>query len=425
MNRRPLYIAAAVVLTSLTLWFFLRDTSKTGQIELVKEVVKADFEVHVTTSGELQAKNSVKIMGPATLRNAGIWQVQIEHLIPEGTVVEAGQEVATLNRSELTGKIQEAELNFQKAQSQFTQTQLDSTLTLSQARDELVNQKFQLEEKKIAMEQSQFEAPSIQRQAELEYEKTRRAHEQAMKNYATKVKQAEAKVAESQTELTKQQNRLNEFRKILNDFVVMAPGKGMVIYTKNWDGTKIAAGSQINVWNPVVAELPDLSRMISKTYVNEIDIKKIASGQKVRIGLDADPAKKFTGTVTAVANIGEQRPNADAKVFEVLIEIDQADSLARPSMTTSNMILVSTVKDALSVPLEAVHPATKEGKNISYVFKKSGSGLIRQQVELGEMNDIAVVVLQGLEEKERVLLTFPPDTSGLKWNLVEAKLARQ
>ena len=58
----------------------------------------------------------------------------------------------------------------------------------------------------------------------------------------------------------------------------------------------------------MVATLPNLSKMISKTYINEIDISKVKIGQRVEIGVDAFPEKKFTGEVTEVANIGE--PNA-------------------------------------------------------------------------------------------------------------------
>jgi multidrug resistance efflux pump len=76
-------------------------------------------------------------------------------------------------------------------------------------------------------------------------------------------------------------------------------------------------GSQVSSWEPAVATLPDLTKMESVTYVNEIDVRKIAAGQRSSLTLDSDPGKKLTGTVTSVANVGEQAPNTDAKVFEV------------------------------------------------------------------------------------------------------------
>ena len=49
--------------------------------------------------------------------------------------------------------------------------------------------------------------------------------------------------------------------------------------------------------------------MESDTYINEVDVRKIAVGQKVQITLDADPTKKLDGTVTA----GRERRRAAAE----------------------------------------------------------------------------------------------------------------
>ncbi len=84
----------------------------------------------------------------------------------------------------------------------------------------------------------------------------------------------------------------------------------MVIYYKEWSGEKRQVGSSVSPWDRTVATLPDLSTMVSKTYVNEIDISKVSRGQQVRVGVDAFPEKKYTGVVTSVANIGEQLRNA-------------------------------------------------------------------------------------------------------------------
>ena len=69
---------------------------------------------------------------------------------------------------------------------------------------------------------------------------------------------------------------------------------------------------------------------MSKTYVNEVDVRKVFAGQKVEIGLDAYPEKSFRGVVIRVANVGEQRPNSDAKVFEVAVEINGTDPHCDP-----------------------------------------------------------------------------------------------
>jgi hypothetical protein len=172
---------------------------------------------------------------------------------------------------------------------------------------------------------------------------------------------------------------------------------------KEWNGKKKTVGSQVSPWEPTIATLPDMNHMESVTFVNEIDVRKVAKGQQVTITLDADPTKKLKGTVVAVANVGEQRPNADAKVFEVKVTVEQSDSTLRPGMTTGNGVLTFTQKDALYVPLEAV----MSDSGLSYVYKRSGSRTVKQQVLTGALNDNEVIIVRGLAENDRVLLSPP------------------
>jgi hypothetical protein len=213
-----------------------------------------------------------------------------------------------------------------------------------------------------------------------------------------------------QTDVTRQQNRLKAINAVMDDFTIRAPSPGMVIYVREWNGKKKGVGSAVSPWEPTVATLPDLSQMESLTYVNELDVRKIAVGQTVRVALDADPSKKLTGKVTTVANVGEQRPNADAKVFEVTIAIQEADTTLRPGMTTSNAIEALTLTNVLSIPLDAIE---SEG-DVPYVYKRSGSRVVRQQVRTGAMNDVDIVILAGLEKEDEILLVAPPDRSKLE-----------
>ena len=185
-------------------------------------------------------------------------------------------------------------------------------------------------------------------------EKAIRALEQAKQNYSLEKQKAAGVVIDNEVNLNRQVRRKNVLVAIMDQFEIHAPKKGMVIYKKEWGGAKRKVGSSISPWDLTVATLPDLSIMNSLTYVNEIDISRIAAGQKVRIGIDAFPEKKATGVVTSVANIGEQLPNADAKVFEVEIQVDGNDPILRPSMTTSNTIIIDKLSNQTYLPLEAI-----------------------------------------------------------------------
>jgi hypothetical protein len=118
--------------------------------------------------------------------------------------------------------------------------------------------------------------------------------------------------------------------------------------------------------------------------------------------------------VTSIANVGEQRPNQDSKVFEVKVEVTKADTTLRPGMTTSNAIEVASVPNVLSVPLEAV----TSDSGYSYVYKKNGRNIVRQMIETGATNDNEIVVRKGLTKDDHVLLTAPPEKASVKTEII-------
>jgi len=404
MKKKLLYILPVLLIAGSSMVWIL-SSKGTSSSSLLVTPKKGDFRVTVTVTGELRAKTSTDIMGPQGMQAVGIYQMKIANLVPEGTTVKLGDFVAEIDKTEISGKMREAQLAIQKAESHFTQVRLDTTLTLSAARDELTNLKYALEEQKLLREQSAYEAPAIIRQAEIAHDKSRRAYDQAKVNYSTKVKQAIAKMMEAETDLAKEQQKLSTLSAIVAQFYIIAPQAGMVIYDREWNGRKRVVGSTISPWDPTVATLPDLSIMESITYVNEVDIQKISKGQTVQIGLDAIPEKKLSGTITTVANIGEQRPNSESKVFEVKILINEKDSTLRPAMTTSNTILITTIPNVIYVPIEAIR---SEGKT-SFVYIQSGSKTEKRTVKLGVMNENEVIVTSGLSVNDKVYLVPPEE----------------
>jgi RND family efflux transporter MFP subunit len=399
----PLLVLALIIGGPIA-WYNWPSTAAAAEAALLAPVKAGDLKVTVTTTGELRARKFVQIQGPNS-QSAQVYQSKITWMVPEGTVVKEGDKIAELDRGPAATRLNSVALDVQKAEAEYQNALLDSALNLAVAREEVRTAEYALEEKKLAKEQAQYEAPTIKRQAEIDYEKAQRALEQSKRSLDTKTKQAVAKMTVAGADLGRRKNDLKMVQDAIAGFTIMAPSPGMVIYVREWNGKKKGVGSQWQPWDPTVATLPDLTQMESQTYVNEVDVRKLALGQKVAISLDADPTKKLDGTVTSIANVGEQRPNQDSKVFEVKVEITKADTTLRPGMTTSNAIEVASVPNVLTIPLEAV--TTDSG--YSYVYKRDGRGVVRQMVETGAMNDNEIVVRKGLTKDDRVLLSIPPD----------------
>ncbi len=401
MKKSKVYLISLAALLLIVIIWIVAGSGPAKETTVRVPVKFGKFDITVTTTGELEAKSSQKINGPVNLRDFRIWQIKIEDIIPDGTVVDSGDYVATLDRTELVNKMKDQELEIEKLETQYTKTQLDTTLELRTTRDNLVNLKYELEEKQIIVDQSIYEPPATRRQAKIDLDRAQRNYDQSVENYELKYRKSVADMQEINTSMKKVKSDYAKMVEVLNEFTIFAPKSGMVIYKRGWDGQKQGIGSQISVWEPVVAELPNLKEMKSKTYVNEIDISKVKVNQDVHIGVDAFPDKKFTGKVTEVANIGQQLPNSNAKVFEVSIGVNEYDSILRPAMTTKNEILTSSIDSVLFIPLDCV----QSNDSISYVY----AGSSRKQVILGPSNENEVIVKAGLQAGEEVYLVPPAD----------------
>lgn len=409
--KRTLIITGIIVAVAIIVLIVVsKVSSKKDVANLYAQSEKGQFDIVVTTTGELQAKKSTDIFGPDFTQSRGIrvMDIKITDIVPEGTEVKKDDYIATLDRTAFDNSLKDERDRLTTYETNLEMKILDTAVTLSNLRDNIKNLRFSVEEAAITLQQSKYEPPTTIRQAEIALDKANRSLDQSIKGYSLQVEKAKSDMRTNKNNLSEQQQRVSDLQTVLSKFIIKAPADGMIIYKRDRMGAKRKLGSSINPWDNVVATLPDMSSMMSKTYVNEIDVSKVKPGQHVELVVDAFPEKKYTGTVLSVANIGEQLPNADAKVFEVLIEVDGSDPILRPSMTTGNKIVTKTINDVTFIPLESVQTGPD---SIPFVYLKNGT---RQVVVLGESNENNVVVEQGLQPGVQVYLSSPAKPENFK-----------
>ena len=410
MKKTLIITGIVVVVAILILVIIGKLTSKTDLSIIYAEAKKGEFEIVVTTTGELEAEKSTDIQGPLGLssRNLRMSSITISDLVPEGTNVKTGDYVAALDKTSAANTEKDESDRLETVILNLQMKKLDTTLTLGNLRDEIKNLKFNMEEAAITLEQSKYEPPTTIRQAEINLEKAQRSYDASIKNYALQSEKSRSDIRTLELTLAKQQAVVNTLQELLTQFTIYAPSDGMVIYKKDRSGTKRKVGSTISPFDPVVATLPDMSTMLSKTYVNEIDISKVKVGQKVRLIVDAFPANSYTGSVISLANVGEQLPNTDAKVFEVQILVDGTDPILRPGMTTGNSIVTQSLPDVVYIPLECVNTGAD---SIQFVYTKDKK---KQIIVTGESNENDIVVEQGLETGSMCYLSTPEEAEKFK-----------
>ncbi|HLN20129.1 MAG TPA: efflux RND transporter periplasmic adaptor subunit [Bacteroidales bacterium] len=414
--KRTLIITAVVGFVSLfSLIIFLRLSDKNKDLTFA-EVKEGAFEISVDAMGELFAENSMDIKGPDLVGNRRFraTPVRINEMVPEGTEVKKGDLVAELDKSGFVNTLREEQDKLKEAEENLHVKLLDSAVVLSTLRNEIINQEFAASEADIAVKQSAYEPPAVQRQTEISNEKALRAVEQNKRQYELKRKQVIAELKNLEIKVNSQERVVKDMSDVLASFTVRAPADGMVIYKRDRLGQKIKTGSNFSPWDPVVATLPDLSSMISRIYISEIDINKISKGLPVEITIDAFPDKNYKAMISSIANIGEQLPNSDSKVFEVLARIEGFEPLLRPSMTTSNKVIIKEYDDVLYVPNESIHA---EADRVTFVYTKDGR---KQIVVLGESNGKNTIIEKGLDKGIHIWITTPENPD--KFNLAGTEL---
>ena len=401
--KKTFIITGGIIAAFFILYLFNRLTSKSDTTYSFTEVQKGEFEIAVSAAGELMPEKSVDIKGPELAQGRDIrsTNIRIQDLVPEGTLVNEGDYIATLDRTELNNSLKDELERLRTINTSLEMKLLDTAVSLNEYRDRIRDQQFVVSEAAITLRNSAYESPTVKRKAEIEVDKSQRLLEQMNRAYTRRLAQAKTDIYNQRYWLSRIEKRVKDLEEVLAGFTVTAPASGMVIYKKEWRGNKRKVGSSINPMDRVVATLPDLTSMISKTYVNEIDVSKMKPGQIVNITIDAFPKKAFKGVVSYVANIGEKLPNTNDKVFEVQIKIDGSDPALRPSMTTGNKIIINTFSDVVYIPIECVQAGVD---SIPYVYKKNGT---KQVVLPGVTNEKHIVIEKGLDPGTQIYLNNP------------------
>ena len=201
---------------------------------------------------------------------------------------------------------------------------------------------------------------------------------------------------------------------------VVAPMDGIVL-TKNVEiGESITSGVSSFNAGTVLFSVADVSTMIVKAGVNEVDIGKVRVGMPVKVTLDAYPKVAFAGRVDRIAPA--VRLDDKVRVFDVEIRLDAQGRELCTGMT-ANIEMIGERKDkVLTVPVESVfqrdegeivfvkknidpklaaQPAKKDDKDAWKKFFE------KRVVVTGLSDNAHVEIVRGLKLGEEVALEDP------------------
>lgn len=182
---------------------------------------------------------------------------------------------------------------------------------------------------------------------------------------------------------------------------ITAPATGVIIGRGVEEGETVVGGTSAFGGGTELFTMADLSTLLVKAAINEVDIGKVKRGDRVALTVDAFPGDTAQGVVRLVPPAA--RLQERVRVFDVEIEVTGGARVLRPGMTANVRISGPVRPETLRVPVEAV--LLKEGKPV--VYKLSGSGPQPVPVTLG-LSDLSYVeVLSGLAAGDSIALEDP------------------
>lgn len=219
----------------------------------------------------------------------------------------------------------------------------------------------------------------------------------------TKAGTDELDLKSAQLTITERQNAVRDAQEKFADYTVTAPFDGIIADVAAKSGETLSSGA-------VVATLIT-SQKIAEISLNEVDVAKVAVGQKTTLTFDAVSDSTITGEVTEIDSLGTVDQGVVSYTVKILF--DTQDDRIKSGMTVSAAIITAVRQDVLVVPSGAV----KTQGAMSYVelfpsgadLRSTDQGVIsatppqQRLVEVGLASDTSVEIVSGLAEGDQVV----------------------
>ena len=164
-------------------------------------------------------------------------------------------------------------------------------------------------------------------------------------------------------------------------------------------GEKITSGTQaIGGGGTAIMTVADLSEMIVKASINEVDVGKLKKGQGVKIGFDAIKGRVYEGKVRRISPSGTKEDNL--VIYPVEVEILNSDESIRPGMTADLDIIVGEADNVVSMPKHAV--MNIDGKTMANVKEKGK--FVPREVITGIEDAVNIEIKSGVEVGDTLMV---------------------
>lgn len=210
--------------------------------------------------------------------------------------------------------------------------------------------------------------------------------------------ETELALAAARGQIVQATTTLQRAEERMEDTVIVSPVTGVILQKYVERGQIIASGvSNVGGGTPI-ADVADMRSVYIEAGIDEIDIGRIAVGQRATIRAEAFAERVYEGAVVRIAP--EARVEQNVTLFDVVVGVENLDGHLKSGMNASVEIVLVDEPDVLTIPVAALQDANgaPPASGTATVLLKSGETYAPQTIRTGRTDYRVIEVIEGLSD---------------------------
>ncbi|MCP4660270.1 MAG: HlyD family efflux transporter periplasmic adaptor subunit [bacterium] len=313
------------------------------------EVRRGELTRRMLLTGSLVAEDAVVLAAP----NANVWPLELRWLAEEGAEVHHGDKVVEFDNSQLVTQLEERRVQLAEMKNELISMKARVAGEESEAALEVEQRRAQIAKARLDAEiPADIVAPSKYERNQLDLRRAQLELVAAERKLRTTREGGRADIELQRLKIDKARSEVHRVETGIALLSMRAPCDGILIRGENYrERRPLQAGDTIFPGR-VAARLPDLSTLIVKARLFDVDDGRVRAGQSLHATLDAFPEQIFTGRVREVDRVAQQGSRSSLRrFFSVMIDLETIDTeRMRPGMSVKVVIEEPEREGVLLVP---------------------------------------------------------------------------
>ncbi len=238
-----------------------------------------------------------------------------------------------------------------------------------------------------SVKQDEIEASVLQAQSA--FEKAQRDYERVAGLFKDSVATLE-QLQNAKTQLTSSEANLKAITFNRKHSYIVAPSSGVIQKVLMDENELAAAGSPVLIFGSANGG------KVFTTYVPDINVVRLQTGEKVDLKFDARANIVFNGVVQEIAGMANEKTGT----YEVKVSVIDNENLLLPGFIGSANFVSSNVDLCFRIPIEALVNADK---NIGLVYVVSKDNVKKQSIVIRRISGSHLIVSSGLKPQDNVI----------------------